>query len=161
MSPTSRYGHFRRILFCTDFSKNAEFAFDFAIDAAERNKNCTLFIFHVIPEVEAQFWKSYIYEIEDIDEKAKQAIDTKIANNYLPRIPKEIHYEFECRVGKDYMEILNYAQEIKADLIIIGRHGKSAFKKVLYGNVTEKISRHAECPVLVIPLVFQDKMQMV
>jgi nucleotide-binding universal stress UspA family protein len=154
---TQRYGTFKRILFCTDFSDNAEFAFDFAIDIAERNTDCTLFLLHVIPEVEAQFWKSYIYETDDIDEKAKQDIDNKVAEVYLPRIPHTIHHEFTCRVGKDYMEILDFAQEENVDLIIIGRQGQSSFRKVLFGNVTEKITRHAECPVLVIPLCFQKK----
>jgi len=155
----SRYGTFKRILFCTDFSENAHFAFDFAVDIADRNKDCTLYLLHVIPEVEAQFWKTYIYEMEDIDDKAKRDLESKVAEDYASKIPPNIKFAVEYRMGKDYMEILNFAKEKEIDLIIIGRQGQSSFQKILFGNVTEKVTRHAECPVLVIPLKFKMKME--
>ena len=71
---------FERILFCTDFSQNAYDAFGFAVDAASRRPGCLLYILHVIPEPDAQFWKTYIYEVEDIDKKAKQDIDVARQN---------------------------------------------------------------------------------
>ena len=67
--PPSR---FQRILFCTDFSESAEAAFAFAVDAAVRRPGAVLFLLHVIPEVEAQFWKSYIYEVDNIDAEARK-----------------------------------------------------------------------------------------
>ena len=63
---------FQKILFCTDFSENADYAFDFAVDAAVRRPGCTLYLLHVIPETDAQFWKTYLYEVENVDQKAKQ-----------------------------------------------------------------------------------------
>ncbi|HOD52626.1 MAG TPA: universal stress protein, partial [Candidatus Hydrogenedentes bacterium] len=59
-------GAYERILFCTDFSENAEFAFDYALDASVRRPGSILYIFHVIPEPDAQFWKTYLYEVEDV-----------------------------------------------------------------------------------------------
>ena len=59
----------QRILFCTDFSENANFAFNFAVDAAIRRPGSQLYLLHVVPESEAQFWKSYIYEVEGVDAK--------------------------------------------------------------------------------------------
>lgn len=154
-----RYGNFKRILFCTDFSRNAEFAFDFAIDIAERNTDSVLYLLHVIPEVDAQFWKTYLYEMDEVDEKAKQDMETKVREEYLSKIPSTINAEVEYRIGKDYMEILDFAKEKEIDLIIIGRQGQSSIQKMLFGNVTEKVTRHAECPVLVIPLIFEKKVQ--
>jgi nucleotide-binding universal stress UspA family protein len=51
---------FKRILFCTDFSESADAAFDFAVDAAARRPGSVLYVLHVIHEVDAQFWKSYL-----------------------------------------------------------------------------------------------------
>ena len=68
--PESR---FQRILFCTDFSEHADLAFDFAVDAAKRRPGCTLYLLHVIPEPEAQFWKTYIYEVDGVDTKKVSA----------------------------------------------------------------------------------------
>ncbi len=151
------HGPFKRILFCTDFSENADFAFDFALDAAMRRPGCVLYLLHVIPEPDAQFWKTYLYEVDDIDAKARQDIDAKIAKTYLPRVPETVEFKVEMRVGKDYLKILECAREKEVDLIIIGRQGRGAFGKVLFGNVTEKVARKAECPVLVIPLSFETR----
>ena len=143
---------YQRILFCTDFSENADFAFDYALDAAVRRPGCTLYLLHIIPEPEAQFWKTYIYEIDDVDEKAKHDIDAKIAATYQPRTPDNVDFQIEMRVGRDYLKILEFAREKKVDLIVLGRHGHSALENVLFGNVTEKVVRKADCAVLVVPM---------
>jgi len=148
---------FSTILFCTDFSENAGFAFDYAIDAAVRRPGSTLHLLHVVPEPDAQFWKTYIYEVEGVDEKAKHDIDAKIAEQYAPRVPEGVDFRVQMQVGRDYLKILEFAREIKADLIVIGRHGHSSLEKVLFGNVTEKVVRKADCAVLVVPLSSKQK----
>ena len=79
---------FKKILFCTDFSENSDAAFYYALNIAEGNPGSELIILHIIPEPDAQFWKSYIYEVDDVDEKAKSDIDEKIREAYLSQIPK-------------------------------------------------------------------------
>jgi len=148
---------YKTILFCTDFSENADFAFNYALDAAVRRPGCTLYLLHVIPETDAQFWKTYIYEVENVDNKAKSDIDAKIDQTYRPRVPPSVDFKCEIRVGKDYKEILAFAAEKNADVIVLGRHGHSSFEKALFGRVTEKIARQAPCPVLIIPLDFLKK----
>lgn len=147
---------FANILFCTDFSDNAEFAFSFALDAATRRPGSRLFLLHVIPESEAQFWKTYIYEVEDIDVKAKRDIDERLAR-YRCRLPDGFQMEVAFRVGKDSQEILNFAREKQIDLIVMGRQGRSALEKALFGNVTEKVVRKADCAVLIVPLSYRKR----
>jgi nucleotide-binding universal stress UspA family protein len=141
----------RKILFCTDFSDNASVAFDFALDAAARRPGCILYLLHVIPEPEGEFWKTYVYEVEGVDRKAKQDIDEKIRREYLPRVPAGVELRVEMRIGRDYVEILSFAREQQVDLIVLGRHGRGALESLFFGNVTEKVARKAECPVLIIP----------
>ena len=117
---------FKRILFCTDFSENANFAFDYATDMATHRPGCILYLLHVIPEPDAQFWKTYLYEVEGIDEKARQDIDARIAEAYLPRVPPGVRLETEIRIGRDYVKILEFAKEKRIDLIVIGRQGRTA-----------------------------------
>lgn len=150
---------YRRILFCTDFSENADFAFDFAVDAAVRRPGCTLYLLHVVPETEAQFWRTYIYEVANVDEQARASIDEKVAQNYRPRVPAGLDFQVEVRVGKDSLAILEFAQEKDVDLIVIGRQGRGQLQKAWFGNVTEKIVRKANCVVLVIPLSFEEKVK--
>jgi nucleotide-binding universal stress UspA family protein len=144
---------FKRILFCTDFSESADAAFEFALDATVRRPGSTLFLLHVIHEPDAQFWKSYIAEVENIDADAKQAIDAKVAA-YRSRLPANVEMKVEVRVGPDAATILEFAKATQIDLIILGRHGHSSVGKALFGSVAEKIVRKADCAVLVVPLTY-------
>jgi nucleotide-binding universal stress UspA family protein len=142
---------FQRILFCTDLSENADFAFQYALDAALRRPGCELYLLHVIPETEAQFWKTYVYEVEDVDNKAKHDLDERITQAYLADLPEGVNVQVEYRIGKDWQEILTCAKEKEADLIVIGRQGHSALQMAIFGKVAEKIVRKANCAVLVVP----------
>ena len=108
-------------------------------------------IFHAIPEPDAQFWKSYIYEVEDVDTKAKRDIDRKIADIYLPAIPDGVSWSSQFSVGNVGEEILRVAQSEGADLVVIGRGAGANVINRLLGNFTEKVIRKAHCPVLVVP----------
>jgi len=152
-----RHGHYRKILFCTDFSENAKFAFDFAVDAAIRNVGCTLCLLHVIPEPDAQFWKGYIYEVGDMDAKARADIDHAIDTDYRPRVPPGVNFEVEMRIGDAARMILDFAEQQGVDLLILGRQGSGAITQWLLGNVTGKVARKATCPVLVVPMAFKEK----
>lgn len=150
---------FHRILFCTDLSENADFAFTFALDAARRRPGSELYILHVIPETEAQFWKTYVYEVDDVDNKAKRDLDDRMKQTYLARIPGDVNAAIEYRIGKDWQEILDFARHKQVDLIVMGRQGSSALQKALFGNVTEKVTRKADCAVLIVPLSYQKRLE--
>ena len=149
--PESR---FKRILFCTDFSESADAAFEFALDAAIRRPGSTLYLLHVIHEPDAQFWKSYIAEVDNLDAEAKKAVDAKVAATYLARAPRDIDLTVAFRVGPDAATILEFAKAQRIDVIILGRHGHGGVGKALFGSVAEKIVRKADCPVLVVPLSY-------
>jgi nucleotide-binding universal stress UspA family protein len=143
---------FKRILLCTDFSESADAAFEFALDATVRRPGSTLTLLHVIHEPDAQFWKSYLTEVDNIDADAKKAIDEKVAAAYLSRLPAGVEMKVEFRIGPDAATILEFAEANQIDLIVLGRHGHSSVGKTLFGSVAEKIVRKADCAVLVIPL---------
>lgn len=56
-----------------------------------------------------------------------------------------------CRTGHPRHEILAVAEEWKADLIVMGTHGRTGFDHFLSGSVSEGVMRRATCPVLVVP----------
>ena len=145
---------FKRILFCTDFSESADAAFEFALDAVVRCPGSTLHLLHVIHEPDAQFWKSYLNEVENIDADARKAIDEKIATAYRSRVPAGVELTVAVRIGPDAATILEYAQSTRIDLIVLGRHGHGGVGKALFGSVAEKVVRKAGCAVLVVPLSY-------
>ncbi|OQA24763.1 MAG: putative universal stress protein [Verrucomicrobia bacterium ADurb.Bin345] len=149
------YGPFKRILFCTDFSENADFAFDFALEQARHSPECMLYLLHVVPEPDAQFWRTYVDEVENVEDKGRKDMEERIQEAYASRVPAGLKFQVELRTGIDHQQILEFAEEKKVDLLIIGRQGSSSIGKVFFGAVTEKVVRKSRCPVLVVPLSFE------
>jgi nucleotide-binding universal stress UspA family protein len=52
--------------------------------------------------------------------------------------------------GKPYIEILRVAATARADLIVMGVHGRNAADVMLFGSTTNQIVRRATCPVLTL-----------
>jgi nucleotide-binding universal stress UspA family protein len=52
--------------------------------------------------------------------------------------------------GMPYEIIVKTAGKKKADLIVVGSHGRTGIEKLLMGSVTERVIGHSECPVLVV-----------
>jgi nucleotide-binding universal stress UspA family protein len=55
------------------------------------------------------------------------------------------------REGDAAAEIVREAKEVRADLIVMGTHGRSGFDRFALGSVAEKVLRKAPCPVLTLP----------
>ena len=53
-------------------------------------------------------------------------------------------------VGHQDSEILRIAEEIGADLVVVGSRGFGLLRRALMGSVSESVVRHAHCPVLVV-----------
>jgi universal stress protein A len=52
--------------------------------------------------------------------------------------------------GTAHLEIAKLAVDHHCDLIVMGTHGRSGLAHLLLGSVTEKVIRHATCPVLTV-----------
>lgn len=55
------------------------------------------------------------------------------------------------RTGDPHTEIINLANELGIDLIILSTHGRSRLAHLLLGNTAEKVTRRATCPILIVP----------
>ncbi len=53
--------------------------------------------------------------------------------------------------GKPHKAIIKAADEWKADLIVIGSHGRTGLDRLLMGSVAEHVIRHSSIPVLIVP----------
>lgn len=52
--------------------------------------------------------------------------------------------------GDVHDEIIKAAEEMKADLIIIGTHGRRGLNRLILGSVAGSVAKRAHCPVLLI-----------
>lgn len=53
------------------------------------------------------------------------------------------------RIGVVAEEVVDLAEELEVDLIVVGTRGRSAIDRALMGSVSDSIVRHARCPVVV------------
>ena len=57
---------------------------------------------------------------------------------------------WRANVGVPFEEIVKIAAEERADMIVMGTHGRSGLNRVLLGSVAERVIRLAPCPVLTV-----------
>ncbi len=64
--------------------------------------------------------------------------------------PGDVRVSPSVHVGAAVAEILRQAEDLPADLIVIGTHGRSGFEHLLMGSVAERVLRKAACPVCTV-----------
>ena len=62
----------------------------------------------------------------------------------------QIHPELVVQQGAAADDILSFAQAQKADVIVMGTHGRRGFDRLVLGSVTDRVMRRSPCPVLAI-----------
>jgi len=147
------YPKYKKLLFCTDFSENADYAFKFAYGVAKRDEGL-LYILHVLPDNPNQAYIDGFIAQEDL-EKIQKNIEEDLVNNYKERYAKkiegEIEFETVTKSGRADKEILEFAEKEKVDLIVMGTHGRTGIEHVFFGSVAEEVLQHSLLPVFVIP----------
>jgi nucleotide-binding universal stress UspA family protein len=83
-------------------------------------------------------------------EAMQETAQKTLADIKSQKMPADISVRTQVVSGKPAYEIVNLADNEKADIIIIATHGESGWQKFLFGSVTEKVIRMAACPVLTI-----------
>ena len=147
------YPKYKKVLFCTDFSENADYAFNFAYGIAKRDDGL-LYMLHVLPDNPHQaFAERYITkkDLEKIQKGIWEDLDNKYREHYVEKIENEIKFEIVTKSGREENEILKLAKKENVDIIVMGTHGKTGIEHVFFGSVAEKVIRHSPLPVFIIP----------
>ena len=66
------------------------------------------------------------------------------------QIPPEMSVETEVRSGDAVEEIIQFAEDAGADLIVMATHGRGGLSHILMGSTAEQVIRKASCPVLTL-----------
>ena len=147
------YPKYKKVLFCTDFSENSDYAFGFAYGIAKRDKGL-LYLLHVIPENPHQIFAMGMItpeQVEQIQKGIQEDLDNNYEERYIKKMGDEIEFEIVTKSGRDDEEILNFAKAEKVDIIVMGTYGKTGIEHVIFGSVAEKVLRQSPFPVFVIP----------
>ncbi|MGC9152287.1 MAG: universal stress protein [Vulcanisaeta sp.] len=138
-----------KILLGYDGSKAGDKALDYAISIA-KSFNAKLYILHVIEEGKiaiAPDSSMYPSLIETMEKQGKDLVSRAVEKAKSSGVDAEGLLE----VGADAAEtIINIANKLNVDLIIVGSRGLKGLTRFLLGSVSEKVVRYANRPVLVV-----------
>ena len=136
---------FKRIVVRMDFNEPALAALGYA-RAIAQSIGGSESVIHVIPAVASEVYAYSTEMVENWERSAYQRL-----KELMPAAERStIEGRFEARVGAPVEEILNFAAEQKADLIVLGTHSRGAVGHLFLGSVAEPVVRRASCPVLTI-----------
>ncbi len=151
---------FRKVLYPTDFSELAEVAKNYVLKLKEANAQ-EVVVLHVIHPLE--------FSLPQFDDPF--ALDVATIYAHIPEIEKEVLKKHEemlnaitdelkqqgfavkkiMTIGDPKEEIVRIADEEKANVIVIGYHGKGLLERILeMGSTAKAVIRNAKCPVLVV-----------
>ena len=143
--------HIKRILHATDFSPASEPALEEAIDLAKQN-DAELLVVHVIEPVRyvagEEFGGPELYvRLEEITDQNAQASMKKL----IEKVDKlKVKAKSLLLKGVAHEQIVSAAETRKADMIVIGTHGRTGFSKLFMGSVAGRVISTALCPVLTV-----------
>jgi nucleotide-binding universal stress UspA family protein len=147
------YPKYRKVLFCTDFSQNSDYAFEFASGIAKRDEGL-LYILHVIPtNPHSAYIENTVGEeiLKQVQEQIEEDLDNNYSERYLKRVENGIRYEIVTKSGREDEKIIEFAKEKNVDIIVLGTHGRTGIEHVFFGSIAEKVLRRSHVPIFVIP----------
>jgi universal stress protein A len=131
----------------SDYSKNA---LGYAINFAKHFKAELHLIYVVEPVIYPPDFSMGQIAIPSVDLEMDKRAKDELKNLADKQIPSDLKINILVKTGKPFIEIIETAAEIDADLIIIATHGHSGMEHILFGSTAEKVVRKAPCPVLTL-----------
>ncbi len=155
----------KNILYATDLSKNASFAFRYAMTLANA-LDAKIIILYILPMVDSAMEVPIITQMgEEMYYKLREEKSREIIENIKKKLQdfsqKKLQ-DAQCKAervssilvheGDEVDEILKTADTLKSDIIVIGAHGKGILSHTFLGTVPDKLLRRSRLPVLVVPI---------
>jgi universal stress protein F len=134
------------ILVPIDLSHAGAKVLDTAREMSER-RGAEMILMTVLPSVPAvvdSFMPSNYQS--DAVEKTRKGVEERLVEKGLAADA----YKIVVKVGSAYDEVIKYAKDIRADLIVVGSHAPKSAADYLLGSTAAKIVRHASCSVFVV-----------
>jgi nucleotide-binding universal stress UspA family protein len=136
-----------RILVPVDFSDCSLDALEYAVVLAQQAK-ASLMLLHVLEPVSygLDFDLGHFRSREDVRESWTKRLEELASSHRHPNMP------IECRLrgGFPSDSILDSAQTLPCDLIVMGTHGRRGISHTISGSVAEAVLRKAHCPVIAV-----------
>jgi nucleotide-binding universal stress UspA family protein len=141
-----------RILLAIDDSRFSQAAIETVIEQA-RPQDTDVRILHVVespPLLVAREMGGYEPALETALESQKQNAEALVMKAAELLRARGLKVAAALEVGDPKSKILDVAEEWRADLIVVGSHGRRGFERFLMGSVSDAVARHAKCSVQIV-----------
>ena len=141
----------RRIVHPTDFSRASTPAFKRAVEMAKTNR-AELLVLHVIVPAVTIMGDGYVSPqvYEDLEAAARGAAQKQIRKLVEKAKQAGARVKGLLLDGVAHERIAQAARARKADLVVIGTHGRTGFAKLFLGSVASRVLAVSPCPVLTV-----------
>jgi nucleotide-binding universal stress UspA family protein len=94
-------------------------------------------------------WQSDKSLVRDAIAKMKEYVKQRAAHAGMGKLDLD-RVVCHARVGDASQHIVQLATDLRAELVVLGTHGRTGIKRWLLGSVAERVARLAPCPVLIV-----------
>jgi nucleotide-binding universal stress UspA family protein len=136
----------KKILVAFDGSENSRKAFGVALDLAVRFKASLM----VVTVTELHEPATAPTEIDELMHHATAHYDLEFKRLREAAESQGVEFSSQLAVGHPAEQIVNLAEQQKADMIVVGRRGLNRATRFILGSVSERVMRYAHCPVTVV-----------
>jgi len=142
---------FKRILCPTDFSEPACKAIKAAGELAE-TFSAELILVHVVGAIPALDTPTGMvgFDVAAYQKELTDSAEKSLQERIDKHIPETVNARTLVVNGEAAHEIVRAAKEEECDLIVVSTHGATGWRERIFGSVTEKVVRLAECPVMTV-----------
>lgn len=137
------------ILVPTDFGDAADRAFDYGVELAKRF-DAEVVLLHSFEIPLIGFPDGATVATAELTSRIVQSAQGALDEAVATRKDAGAAVRALLRQGDPSQTVLSVAQEIGADLIVMGTHGRRGLPRALIGSVAEKVVRTAPVPVLIV-----------
>jgi nucleotide-binding universal stress UspA family protein len=142
----------KKVLVPTDFSESARHALTYGISFA-REYEAELTLLHVVENLTVGYASDlFPVPMAEVFQEISGYAKAELAKLGVEARGKNVAVVEQVVQGKPSAEIIRFAREVEADMIVLGTHGKGMLDQALFGSTTERVVRRAPCPVLTVRL---------
>lgn len=141
----------QKVLIPTDLSEHSKIGVRYGLELAE-SEQAEALVFYVADYREAlparaELGVQKYQTVGQFVVEAREHVDKFLHANF-PDLVRKLKVRVDAEVGVPHERIVEEAEKVKADIIVMATHGRTGLGHVLLGSVTEHVLRRATCPVL-------------
>lgn len=144
-------GKIQRILISTDLSDPSQRAIDAGAEMAQRFEAEVILCYVVEDHIPTMGMIEFSgVQMAEIEKAHREAATEHLKTLAEPLEKRGLSVRRVVPLGVPHREIVELARKLKVDMIVMGTHGRGFVSRLVLGSTTDRVLRHAPCPVYVV-----------